>query len=116
MESAYAEDDGPAVEKWRAAERREHDRVMVEGMERSPRRGLIRIVVAAGPSIVVESAAAAAENTDQNIRMPPAGQSNPRRYTGFRRTASGRRTWEREGERMGGEAGEEKDGQIEGVE
>lgn len=111
MESVYAEDDGPAVGMWRAAGRREHDKVMVEGTERTPRKGSIRI--AAGPSIVVESAAAAAENTDQkNIRRTTAGPSSLRRYTGFRRIAWGRRNWEREGERMGGEAGEEKDGQA----
>lgn len=88
----------------------------VEGTERILRKGLIRIVVAADPNIDAESAvaAAAAEHTDHYIRMP-AGPSNPRRYIGFRRIAWRRRKWEGEGGRDG-EAREEKDGQIEGVE
>ena len=79
-----------------------HDKVTVGGTEQILRRGLIRIVVAAGPNIDAESAVAAvaAEHTDHYIRMP-AGPSNPRRYIGFRRIAWRRRKWEGEGGETG---------------
>lgn len=61
---------------------------MVGETEQSPRKGLIRIV-AAGPSIVVGSAvAAAADNTDQDMCMS-VGQSNLRHCIGFLRIAWG---------------------------
>jgi hypothetical protein len=47
-------------------------------MEQSPRKGLIRIV-AAGPSIDVGSAVAAADSTDRDMCMS-AGQSNRRHW------------------------------------
>jgi hypothetical protein len=88
---------------------------MVGETEQSPRKGLIRIV-AAGPSIVVGSAVAAADSTDRDMSMA-VGQSSLRRCIGSLRIAwrikmKGRmgREWGR-----GGRAGE-KDGQIEGVE
>lgn len=86
-----AEDDGSAVGKPWAGVWREHDKAMVGGMERLLCKGLIRIVVAAAPSIDVElaevaaAAAAAVDNTD-HIRIL-AGHCNPRRYTGSRRIA-----------------------------
>lgn len=63
---------------------------MVGETERSLRKGL-QSIVAAGPSIDAESAgaaAAAADSTDQDIRIP-AGRSNlKRQHTGSQRTAS----------------------------
>jgi len=63
---------------------------MVGETERFLRKGL-KSIVAAGPSIDAESAGAAAadaDSTDQDIRIP-AGRSNLRRqHTGSRRTAS----------------------------
>lgn len=88
---------------------------MVGEMEQSLRKGLIRIV-AAGPSIDVGSAVAAADNTDQDTSMS-VGQSNLRRCIGSLRIAWRIKMKRRMGREWGrgGRAGE-KDGQIEGVE
>jgi len=61
---------------------------MVGETEQSLRKGLIRIV-AADPSIDVGSAVAvaAADNTDQDVCMSVAGQSNLRRCIGSLRIA-----------------------------
>jgi hypothetical protein len=68
--------------------RRERDWGTVGEMEQSLRKGLIHIVVAAGPNIDVGSAVAvaAADNTDRDIGMS-AGQSNLRHYIGSLRIA-----------------------------
>jgi len=79
VESVNAEDDELAVGVLEAGGRREHYWAMVGvgGMGHSLlRKRLIHIVAAAGPSIAVGSAVAAADNTDQDIRMTAAGQSN----------------------------------------
>lgn len=59
---------------------------MVEEMEQSLRKGLIRIAVAAGPSIDVGSAVAVADSTDRDIGMS-AGQSKLCRCIGSLRIA-----------------------------
>lgn len=85
MESVNVVGDELTVGVLGAGGRREQDWGMVGEMEQSLRKGLIRIV-AAGPSIDVGSAVAAADNTDQNNCMS-AGQGNLRRYIGSRRIA-----------------------------
>lgn len=86
-------------------------------------KGLIRIAAAAGPSIDVasaEAAAAAVADTGLNTRILAAGQRSPRRYTGSLRIALGiKMGWKGRGRSKGaGRDGEGrgKDGQIEGVE
>jgi hypothetical protein len=70
-----------------AGGRREQDWGMVGETERSPRTGSTRIVAAAaGPSIVVGSAVAAADNTDRDMCMS-AGQSKLCRCIGSLRIA-----------------------------
>jgi len=123
VESVYVEGDGLAVGVLRIGGQRERDWGMVGGMERSPRKGSIHIVVAAGPagpSIGVGSAVPAADNTDQwqDTRIA-AGQCNLRRYIGSLRTAWGIKGTVEEmgwGRGKGGRRAGEKDGQIEGVE
>lgn len=77
-------------------------------MEQSPRKGLIRIA-AAGPSIVVGSAVAAADNTDRDMCMAAAvaaGQSKLCRCIGSLRIAWRIKTrwrgWEERGEEVDG--------------
>jgi len=82
--------DELAVEVPGVGGRRERDWEMVGETELSPRRGLIRIV-AAGPSIVVGSAVAAADNTDQD-NCTSVGQSNLCHCIGFLRIAWGIKT------------------------
>ena len=95
--------DDLAVEVLGAGGRRDQDLGMVGGMEQTLRKGLMRIV-AAGPSIAVGSAVAAADNTDQDNRKSAAGQSNLRRYIGSLRIAwkikMRWRRWEGRGERV----------------
>lgn len=110
-------DEEPVVAMLKVGGRREQDWGMVGGTEYSLRKGLIRI--AAGPSIVVGSAVAAADNTDQDMWcMSAGGQRNLRHCIGSLRIAwvikMRWRIWDGRGERGGG-AGE-KDGEIEGIE
>ena len=58
----------------------------MRGREQTRYRGWIRIV-AAGPSIDVESVGADADDTDQDVRRMKAGMHSLRRYTGYLRTA-----------------------------
>jgi hypothetical protein len=82
---------------------------MVGEMEQSPRKGLIRIA-AAGPSIVVGSAVAAADNTDRDMCMAAAvaaaGQSKLCHCIGSLRIAWRIKTrwrgWEERGEEVDG--------------
>ena len=84
--------------------RREQDWGMVGETEQSLRKGLIRIVAAAGPSIDVGSAVAAADNTDQDMSMS-VGQSNLRRCIGSLHIAWGIKMNGGDGKGEGGERG-----------
>lgn len=57
-----------------------------EGREQTRYRGWMPRIVAAGPSIDVESVGADADNTDRDVRTK-AGMHSPSRYIGYPRTA-----------------------------
>ena len=87
--SAYAGGDGQTAGTLAAGGRKERRRAMVGEMERFLRKESLSIV-AADPSTVAESAGAAADNTDQDNRIPagPSSQRRRRHHTGSLHTAS----------------------------
>jgi hypothetical protein len=85
--SACAAGDGLTVEMLPAEGWQERHRAMAGEMGRSLRKGLLSIA-AAGPSTDAGSAGAAADNTDQDIRIPAGWSNLHHHYTDSLRTAS----------------------------
>lgn len=105
MASEYAGGDGQTAGTIPAGGRKGRRRAMVGGMEWSLRKESLSIVAAAGPNTAAESAGAAADNTDQDNRIPAAGLNSLRRWRRHHHHTDSRRTASKMKKGMGSEGG-----------